>query len=223
MKIQISFIDKILNFYKNDIICLNILNKAYLIRIMQAFYNLSIGIVDESIYCFNDQNTEENLANKIIYVTNYLDISFNNRKFNNELVSYILKEFSKEDVNNIFNNFKKYEKNIVQKLSKLDLPLKISVDYNVDDILKLFKIEILQKSNIIDNLYLLLDIENTFKTHKVICFVNLSLYLTNNQLDELLKYSIYNNTKILLIESNKLLYKSPYEKIILVDEELEEI
>lgn len=223
MKIKISFIDKILDFNNNNVICLKVLNKAYLVRIMKAFYNLSEGESDENIYCFNEQNEEENLVNKINYISNYFDVIYSGRKFSNEVINYILKELSESDINNIQNNFKKYENEISQKLSKLDIPLKLTLNDGVDDILKIFKIEIPSKEKMLDNLFLLLKIESIFKNNKLICFINLKLYLTFEQINELLKYATYNNLRILLIESTSSELNTSYETNITIDEELEEL
>lgn len=223
MKIKISFVDKILDFSSNNVICLNILNRTYLIRIMKAFYNLSEGESDENIYCFNEQNEEENLVNKVNYISNYFDVIYSGRKFSNEIINYILKELPESDINNIQNNFKKYENELLQKLSKLDVPLQLTLNDDVDDILKIFKIEIFSKESMLDNLFLLLKIESIFKINKLICLINLKQYLTSEQINELLKYATYNNLRILLIESTVSKINTMYETNIIIDEELEEL
>ena len=86
----------------------------------------------------------------------------------------------------------------------------------------MFKLSINSKDEIIEKLLLLIDIEKIFHINKLLIFVNLKQYLTKEELKELYKYSIYNNVKILLIDSECYGTCNEFEKKLIIDENLEE-
>ena len=68
---------------------------------------------------------------------------------------------------------------------------------------------------------ILIDIISTLKIAKILVVPNLKMYLSDEELVELYKYSMYNNVKLFLIE-RKQTEKLKYEKIIYVDENFDE-
>ena len=52
--------------------------------------------------------------------------------------------------------------------------------------------------------------------------MNLKQYLTKEEVREFYKYAIYNSIKVIMIESSKYDYFNDYEKVIVIDQSLEE-
>ena len=68
----------------------------------------------------------------------------------------------------------------------------------------------------------MIDIENILGTKDILIFVNLKQYLTKNELEELYKYTIYNEVSILLIDSQCYGGTLNNEKKLIIDENLDE-
>ena len=104
----------------------------------------------------------------------------------------------------------------------MDLNIDINNDFDLDLIVKLLNVSIKNKDNILDNLFLLADIEHELNISKLLVFVNLKQYLNEQELIELYKYLLYNNIVVLLIDSQAYGVCNEYEKKIIIDNELEE-
>ena len=129
------------------------------------------------------------------------------------------------DENDKINLLKSYNKLIetfIKILNKSDLPLQILEDITVDNIIKNLKLTINSKNSLLDNLMLLIELEKTLKTNNLLIFVNLKQYLTNQELIELYKYSIYNKIKILIIDSQSYGGTLDYENKLIIDSNLDE-
>ena len=103
----------------------------------------------------------------------------------------------------------------------MDLPLTV-VDKDINNIVKLIKLSINYKNDLLDNLLLLIDLEKILKISNILIFVNLKQYLEQEELIELYKYAIYNQIKIILIDSQAYGTKLLYEKKLIIDKDLVE-
>ena len=107
-------------------------------------------------------------------------------------------------------------------MNRFDIPLFISNDLDIETILKGVKILVNSFDDILNNLFLLIDIEKTLNLSSILVFINLKQYLSNEELEELYKYSIYNDVKILLVDSQCYSNKSIYENKLSIDKDLVE-
>ena len=107
-------------------------------------------------------------------------------------------------------------------LNDVDLPLLIDSEINIDNVTKLMKININTSKDLLSNLFILIDSENLFQTKNILIFINLKQYLTNNELEELYKYSAYNEIPLLLIDSQSYGTTLNNEKKLIIDENLDE-
>ncbi len=222
MKINIDYLDNEISFNEKNVYSLEIRNKKYLYRISSLFYALSNGQLSENLICMDDQNNEINLSDKVRFFTNYFDFEFNSKKYTNDLAKYVLSQIEQYDSTVILNSYSKVCKLINKELSKIDLPLYIDSEESLDNIIKSMKISVQEKEDLLDNLLLIIDLENLFKTDKLLCFMNLKEYLSKNELVEFYKYATYNNVKILMIEAEQREYIGEYERILVIDSNLDE-
>ena len=86
----------------------------------------------------------------------------------------------------------------------------------------MFKLKINQKTDLLDNLLLIIDLEVALSSNKILCFMNLKQYLTKEEIREFYKYATYNSIRVIMIESSKYDYFNDYEKVIVIDQSLEE-
>ena len=102
------------------------------------------------------------------------------------------------------------------------MPIVINESINLEDIIKLSKINIKYTVNLLENILLVIDIERILKLNSILFFINLKQYLSKDELKELYKYAIYNNIKICLIDSQSYGVNIEYEKKLIIDSDLEE-
>mgnify|MGYP000183641383 CR=1 FL=1 len=222
MKIKIDFVDSIIDFDISNVYSLEIHNKKYLYRISSLLYFISNGQLVEEVECFDKNNKEIVITNKIRMFTEYFDFNFDSKKYTADITKYVLSNIEQYDSESVLKTYSKLCKLIDNELSKTELPISVSVDEGIDSIIKMFKLRIDQKEDLLDNLLLLIDLEVALNTYKILCFVNLKQYLSKEELLELYKYATYNSIKIIMVESSKYEYVKEYEKILIIDQNLDE-
>lgn len=222
MKIKIDFIDSIIDFDNSNVYSFEIHNKKYLYRISSLFYGISNGDLPEEIECFDKENNELKLSNKIRFFSEYFDFGFDSKKYSTDITKYILSNIEQYDSENILRTFSKLCKLIDNELQKTDLSISVSTEEGIENVIKMFKLKINQKEDLLDNLLLIIDLEVALNSNKILCFMNLKQFLTKEEVIEFYKYATYNSIKIIMIESTKYDYFSNYEKVIVIDQNLDE-
>ena len=99
----------------------------------------------------------------------------------------------------------------------------MSDNIDIINILKIYnlKIDISSYQTILEKIEFLIDLNSTLDIFNILVIPNLKIYLSNEELVELYKYSLYNNVKLLLIEK-EFNEKLEYEHILVIDEEFED-
>lgn len=220
MKLNISYIDNCIEF-QEKINVIEIENKKYLERLINDLYIISLGEIIEDIKFFKDSE-EIKMSNKINIIINYFEIDFNAKKYTTILNKKINSEVSEKVKDDINTQYKKIINLITPELNKNNLSLNINSEYDFAEILKLLKIKINTPKKILHKLYTLIDIEDEFKTSELIVFINLKQFLTNEEIEELYKYSLYKNINILLIETQSSKTVNDFENKLIIDEKLVE-
>ena len=222
MRLSIRYIDNIITFNNNNINCLEIENKSYFYKIVNDINNISVGNVIEDVIFTDDEYKELNLSNKINIIFDYFNFDFNSKKIISIINKKVNDNISINDKDNLSKLYNRIRKIYLPILNDMDLNIDINNDFDLDLMIKLLNITIKSKDNLLDNLFLLIDIEKELNINKIIVFINLKQYLNKNELIELYKYLLYNNVVVLLIDSQSYGICNEYEKKIIIDEELEE-
>lgn len=221
MKLNVNYIDNSLNINDSSILSIEIENKKYFYRFIKDLTNISNGIGNEDIIMYEDDK-EINLTNKIKILVNYFDLELNNKKLSNDIVKYINDNIDEEIKFKLSQEILKIIKIYKNILNEFDMPLVIDENLSVESITKNLKISLDEKSELLENLLLLIDLERTIKCNELLVFVNLKQYLSKEELNELYKYSLYNKIKIMLVDSQCYGVTLNYEKKLIIDESLEE-
>ena len=222
MKLEIKYLDNDIDIKENEVYALEVENKNYFYRIVRDLHNISNNNIVDDIYLSDDNNNEINYFNKFKIFIDFFDFNFDSKKITNDIIKYVNKNISIEVKDSILNQYNKIIKLYKKELNNIDIPLMIETETDSDNITKSLKISIEVKQNLIENLLLLIDIENILGTKDILIFVNLKQYLTKNELEELYKYSIYNEVSILLIDSQCYGGTLNNEKKLIIDENLDE-
>lgn len=196
-------------------------NKRYFYRFVNDLYSIYTNGYSDNVR-FVDDNKEINMDNKLKIFINYFDFQFDSKKYTNEISRYVGDYINEEDKKNLINLYNKIVKIYKKSLNDIDLPLYIDNDISIENINKLIKLGISPKEELLDNLMLLIDLEDTLNTNNLLIFINLKQYLNKNELVELYKYAMIKDVKILLIDSHSYGVTLKNEKKHIIDENLDE-
>lgn len=222
MKLKVNYFENFIDIFNNNITTIEILNKKYFYRLIKDLIEIENGIPTEDII-FSNNNEIINLSGKINIITDYFQFNFDSKKYNNFITKYVANSINDNGKDSIIKNLKNLNLSIKKELSKFDLPLSINNEETFENIIKSFKIVINNIDNdLLENLLLIIDIEKTFKINNIIVFVNLKQLLTNDELVELYKYAIYNEIKLIMIDSNYYENKLNYENKLIINDDLTE-
>ena len=219
MKLAVDYFDNDIELYDDKISVIEIENKKYFYRFINDLYNLSNSNYIENINLFEDNKEVKN--KKINVFINFIDFDFNSKKYTNDLTKYISKNISDEDKDKLLKLYKKLSSSYNKMIRNMDLPLTL-VETDINNIIKNIKITIDSTNDLLNNLFLLIDIEKILKTYNILFFVNLKQYLASEELIEFYKYAIYNQINIVLVDSQSYGTKLEYEKKLIIDTDLEE-
>ena len=220
MNMKVNYIDNIIDL-KNNVNVIEIENKKYFYRFVNDLYSIyNIGYSDD--VSFFKKGEEKNVNGKIKIFINFFDFQFDSKKYINDLSKYVNENIDEGDRNNLVNLYNKIIKLYKRILNNIDLPLNIEEDITIDNLTKFVKISINYHNELLDNLLLLIDLEKVLNTKNILVFVNLKQYLNKTELIELYKYAIYNEIKLILIDSQSYGTTIEYEKKLIIDEDLDE-
>ena len=222
MRIKIDFIDSTIDFDISNVSSFEIHNKKYLYRISSLFYLISNDDLPEEVECFDKDNNELKISGKVRFFSEYFDFGFDSKKYSADITKYILTNVEQYDCENILKAYSKLCKLINRELQKTDLSISISIDEGIENVIKMFKPKINQKDDLLENLFLIIDLEVALNSNKILCFMNLKQFLSKEEVFEFCKYATYNSVKVIMLESTNYDYFNEYEKVIIIDRNLEE-
>ncbi len=222
MKINIDYIDNEIIITDDTIFNIEIENKTYFYRLISEFNAIANGELVENINFVDKYNNELTLLNRIDLYIDYFNIDFNSKKVINSLYKMLKNNLNEENKIKINNYYSKIKNILSKTFIDYNLSLVINDEFDLEMLFKMLKVSIKNKDNLFDNLLLLIDINSIFNINELLVFINLKQYLTNEELKEFYKYSLYNNVKIILIDSQSYGTANEYEKKLIIDNNLDE-
>ena len=219
MKITVSYLENDIEINNEYINVLEIENKKVFFRLINDLNQICNGNVVEEIKVFAD-NKEINITNKINVICDYFNIDFS--KYLLSINKFIVENLKDNSDKTLLLLYKKLIEKYNSIISTVDLPVNVNNDITFESLTKLLKIKVNYKSSILENIFMMIEIEKSLKLSRFIVFVNLKQYLDENELKELYKYSIYNNVNIILIDSQSYGCTQDFEKKTIVDNNLVE-
>lgn len=222
MKMKIHYLEHALLMEDDVISVLEVENKRYFFRIVKELYDISMGEMGDNIKFFDLDFKELNYAGKIRVILNYFDFEFDSKKVTGDMFKYISSKVSEVEYDRLIRKYQQLVKEYSHVLNRLDLPITVKSDCNVETITKIMKLQIDSKNSLLEDLLLLIDLEKLLKSHEVLFFVNLKQYLSKEEVKELYKYSLYNQVKIVLIDSQCYGGTWDFEKKLIIDNNLDE-
>lgn len=222
MKLVINFLDNDLYINSERVLSIEVENKSYFYRIVNCFNSLYVGDKIDEINFYDEKFNEINLNNKILIMYDFFNFDFNSKKNISKIYKLIednLDEKSLQSFNSLYSKLLKILKN---ELNYLDINIKLDEEYKMENILKIVKLSIEKKDSLMDNLFLLIDLEKILKVNEILVFVNLKQYLSKDELKEFYKYIVYNNLCAVFVDSQTYGIADNMENKIIIDDNLNE-
>ncbi|NLL44455.1 MAG: type II-A CRISPR-associated protein Csn2 [Mollicutes bacterium] len=221
MKLNVKYIDSDIILSNDYIFSVEINNKGLFYRFINDLNNIANGNMIEDIYLYKDLN-EVNIANRISVIIDYFNIDFNSKKVLAFINNLIVGSINEKDILSINQYYNKILDIILDNTDDINISLEVNDEFDIQNIIKLFKITVKNKDNILDKITLFIDLEKELSINEFIVLVNIKQYLTKEELIELYKYAIYNQIKLLLVDYGYYGVTIENEKKIVIDEFLEE-
>lgn len=200
----------------NDVKCF-----SHIIEIINDKLN---GIESNELFLLDDNENELDIAKNTYLLCDLFNVDYSSKKILNKLYKIISdnvqmrQDFKIEDMSFRLRNY------IIEEINELPFEFTMKSELDIVDILKLYdlKIDSSRYSSILERIEVLIDIFSTLKIANILIIPNLKIFLSEKELLELYKYSLYNNINLLLVERNNV-KRLKYEKIMIIDETFDEI
>ena len=219
MKLRINGFDNEIMFNEEYINVLTINNAKCFSNIIGILNDKINGIESNEIFLLDEKNQELKMDKKMYIVLDIFNIDYNSKKILNKIYGIIEENIEKNqdyEIDKMVLDLRNY---IIQEINELPFEFVMKSELDVSEILKLYNLKIDDKNytTILEKVEMLIDIMTTLKIADILVIPNLKLFLSDDELVELYKYSLYNNVKLLLIERNTS-KKLKYENNIIIDE-----
>lgn len=223
MKLRINGFENEIQFDDNNVNVLEIFDAKCFEHIIEVLNEKINEIENNEIILLNDEN-EEISCNKNIFMTfDLYNIEYNSKKILSKIYDIISENIEKSQditINEISTKLRNY---IIEEINELPFEFTMKSELDIKEILKLYELKI-DSSNyttILQRVEIIIDLIANLKIAQILVIPNLKIYLNEDELVELYKYSLYNEVKLLTIErinDTTVDKKLKYEKILRIDE-----
>ena len=223
MKLKITGFNNELEFYDGKINILCIKDTKCFTNIIQKINYKIEGIENEEIFLLDDMNNEMKMQKEMLMIIDLFNIDFNSKKILGKLYDKISESIENSDNTKIQNMLIEIRKSIIDEINEFPFEFTMSDNVDIVNMLKLYnlKIDRLAYETILEKIEFLIDLNATLNIFNIIVIPNLKIYLSQKELIELYKYSLYNNVNLLLIEKD-INEKLDYEQILVIDKEFDD-
>ncbi len=214
-----------INFKEDKVNILEVYNKKLFCTIINFLNNQCNDEEDEdNQIVLLDGDNRKSIRQNVYILSDLFNIDFESKKIMNRIYNLIeqniknRQDFELEELSLKLRNF------LIQEINELPFEFNIESEINVQNLIKSFNLRI-DKSNynsIVDKVEFIINILSTLKIASILIIPNLKVFLNDEELVEIYKYSIYNNINLLIIENNKYEKLLKYEQKNIIDEEFDE-
>ncbi len=220
MKIRIIGLENEIDLNSDDVVNVIIIKDVnYFSNIIKIINDSMNGIETNEVFLLGDEEEELKINKECYLLLDLFNIDYNSKKVLTKIYDYIednVKNNQDYEVERLVLKIRNY---LIQEINELPFEFTMKSELEITEILKLFSLKIDDENyqTILEKVEILIDILSTLEISKILIIPNLKLYLNNNELVELYKYSLYNDIKLILIEREDYC-KLKYEKVITIDE-----
>ena len=173
-----------------------------------------------------DNDTEIKIEKEVLMIIDVFNIDFNQKKIQSALYNKIEKIYKQEfeRMSEFQTIFQKLQLNVLDVFNEFPFEFNYKESIGIQECLKLLGLKISNnKGKIIDTVFSLIDVVEYLSVAQLLVFVNLKLYLSDDELKEIYKYAMYKKVNILLIETGEEKEPLENEKILYIDSDYDEI
>lgn len=221
MIVRINFLEHNIEVKDDTVFAIECINKSYFYRIITLWNQLAHGVLDENLKVF-EKNEEMNYSSKVEILIDYFNFEFTDKKYQVKLIELLSQTIEQEDRLKIISSLQKIRKLIEKNLIKVDIPIYLQKEIDIESIFKMLKLSIRTEDTLLEKLFTMIDIEKNFHFNKLLVFVNLKEYLSKEELNEFYKYAIYNQISVLMIDNKTYGTTIDNEHKLIIDENLNE-
>lgn len=218
MKITIRNIDEPIEFSEEYVSTLEVQNKYLFREIVSCLVRSQFEKHEYEIINFDDGMV---LSDRLIIVSDVMSFDVSSRK----IISEMYKQLTDMIDNDVLKNMVKAEA-VLEHIGvfvedSLNFDVKYRTDFDLNDFLKLLKVEpsIASEYDIKQRVYGIIELINSLFDDKIICFMNLKQLITKEEFSEIVKNCLSKKQLVWFIESNKS-FVDTSESIIVVDDDL---
>ncbi len=172
-----------------------------------------------------NNNEALDLKKSCFVITDYFDFSLSNKAVINKLYTKIIEDnLAEVDTISAFQSiFAQIIKNIDNLISDVDVNLETVANVETKDFLKFVDLKIVESAIPLERIEDFFVLNNYLKLYDLVVLVNPQAYFSNKEIVEIYRFALYNETKLVVLESRIPSKKLEYEKIISIDEDLFDI
>lgn len=173
-----------------------------------------------------DNDTEIKIEKEALMFIDVFNIDFNQKKIQSALYNKIEKIYKQEfeRMSEFETIFQKLQLNVLDVFNEFPFEFNYKESIGIQEYLKLLGLKISNnKGKITDTIFSLLDVVEYLSVAKLLIFVNIKLYLGNDEIQEVYKYAMYKKVNVLLIETGEEKESLENEKILYIDSDYDEI
>lgn len=216
-------IEEQIEFKENVINVLCIENKALFNEIVSDFLVQING--EDGDFILSEKGKELPIKKSVELVLSPFMMDFNSKKILSSIYGDLKENAYQQDYYantvKLLSEISGYISNVVDEYK---YPLEISEEINIEDVFKLASLKVdNSNSTLVDKIVDYVELVTTVLNVKLVVFVNLKLYIEEEQLGELYKTIMNKKINVLLIENMMISSKIEGEKGIIIDKDLCEI
>lgn len=223
MKLVHPLLEQQIMFSENNINVLVIENRKFMSEFVQEFNNQINGL--EGRFVLSDSGKEAKIDKKVEIIIDYFNIDFNNKKIINKLYKFMLETAMNEEfyvkTTEVKNTILKYLYDIEEKI---EFEVTNDEEFDITLIFKAINVKFeVNELSFAEKLVEYLKLLSNLGTIKIFILINLKSFVSDEELKEIYKYTIYNKLNLLLIENMESNAHFQEEVVHIVDEDLCEI
>lgn len=223
MIMSIFGLDNKIVFEEGKINVLEIYNKKLFYNLITILSENDSGQEDNQIVLFED-GIRVSIEKNVFVLTDMFNVDFNSKKITNKLYNLLAENIKNRQDNELENISLELRNYLIEEINELPFEFNMKSELELSDLLKAFdlKIDTMCYTSVVEKIEFFIAIISILKIATILVIPNLKTYLDNDELLEIYKYSIYNNVKLLVIESKSSDELLKYEIKNIIDEEFDE-
>lgn len=219
MKLKLNGFENEIEFEEETVNVISVNNVECFRNIISSINSKILGEEINEVFLLNDEKEELDMNKEVLMVLDVFNIDYNSKKILSKIYELIEGKIVMNQDFEIDNKIFELRNYIIEEINELPFEFIMKDEIKIMDILKMYslKIDSDNYNKLTEKIEFLIDIISTLKIAKILIIPNMKLFLTDEEVVEVYKYSLYNNVNLLIIERNDR-KKLKYEKKLVIDE-----